>query len=80
MSVLFINQEPTRTVGQDQLESFRTAMDSALKNPYTVLLKPGKIPFGLLSQSDKIPRVKILETETFEHTFGIYSLLSSTYI
>eukprot|EP00026_Physarum_polycephalum_P004184 Phypoly_transcript_04201.p1 GENE.Phypoly_transcript_04201~~Phypoly_transcript_04201.p1 ORF type:complete len:741 (-),score=241.72 Phypoly_transcript_04201:18-1958(-) len=61
---------PTRTVGQDQLDTFRTAMSSAIKNPYTVLLKPGRIPFGLLSESEKTSRVKILETESYDQTFG----------
>lgn len=61
---------PTRTVGQDQLTSFRDAMNSAIKNPYTVLLKPGKIPFGLLAESEKTSRVKILETESYSDAFG----------
>lgn len=64
--------DPTRTVGQDQLNNFREAMSSAIKNPYTVLLKPGKIPFGLLSESEKPNRVKILETESYQDAFGIY--------
>lgn len=61
-------------MGQDQLDTFRTAMNNAIKNPYTVLLKPGRIPFGLLSESDKTSRVKILETETYEQTFGTPTL------
>jgi len=61
---------PTRTVGQDQLTNFREAMSSAIKNPYTVLLKPGRIPFGLLSESEKTNRVKILDTETYDQAFG----------
>lgn len=61
---------PTRTVGQDQLDTFRTAMSNAIKNPYTVLLKPGRIPFGLLSEPEKASRVKILETESYDQTFG----------
>lgn len=64
---------PTRTVGQDQLDNFRSAMSNAIKNPYTVLLKPGKIPFGLLSESDKPNRVKILETESYDQAFGTFS-------
>jgi len=60
----------TRVVGQDQLEKFRTAMTNTVANPYTVLLRPGKIPFGLLSETAKVPRVKILETESFQSSFG----------
>jgi len=67
---------PSRTVSQDQLDTFRTAVSSAIKNPYTVLLKPGRIPFGLLSESDKTSRVKILDTERFDQTFGTNSFYS----
>lgn len=70
---IYINMSlaPTRTVGQVQLEKFRTAMTSVIKNPYSVLLKPGKIPFGLITEPDKESRVKILETESYADAFGM---------
>ena len=61
------------TVGQKQLEKFREEMEKSTNNPRSVLLKYQKVPWGLLSNDsrpDDAPAPNLLQTETYESTFG----------
>ncbi|KAG7711991.1 hypothetical protein KL930_004072 [Ogataea haglerorum] len=62
----------TRVIAQDALTHFREAMGNKKDDSYTVLLKRNKLPMSLLDEKDtnESPSARILETESFEHTFG----------
>ncbi|KAG7895427.1 hypothetical protein KL925_000137 [Ogataea polymorpha] len=62
----------TRVIAQDALTHFREAMGDKKDDSYTVLLKRNKLPMSLLDEKDtsESPSARILETESFEHTFG----------
>ncbi|GAM20615.1 hypothetical protein SAMD00019534_037900, partial [Acytostelium subglobosum LB1] len=60
----------TRSVGQDQLESFRQEMNNTVDNPFKVLLKANTLPLGLLKDSTKKTQMNLLTTESFDQTFG----------
>ncbi|KAH3745619.1 Nucleolar GTP-binding protein 2 [Pelomyxa schiedti] len=58
------------TVGQTELTTFRDELQKATNNPYTVLLKSRKLPWGLLSTEEKEATPHILDVESYAHTFG----------
>eukprot|EP00249_Psilotum_nudum_P018209 c26693_g1_i1 orf=82-1917(+) len=60
----------TRVVNQKELEKFREEMRTRISDSYTVILKERKLPFSLLNDHQKQSRVHLLDTETFEDTFG----------
>lgn len=62
----------TRVIAQDALSHFRDAMGDKQHDTYSVLLKRNKLPMSLLDEKDtsESPSAKILETETYAHTFG----------
>ncbi|KAI9214558.1 hypothetical protein DS838_000508 [Geotrichum bryndzae] len=60
----------TRVIAQDALNHFREALGTTQKDSYQVLLRRNKLPMSLLEENTKIPSVNIVETESFEHTFG----------
>ncbi|KAG2237753.1 NUC091 domain-containing protein [Thamnidium elegans] len=60
----------TRVIGQKALEDFRESLSAKVDDPYQVLLKQNKLPMSLLQDSEKHTRMHILETDTFENTFG----------
>ncbi|CDR39697.1 CYFA0S03e06216g1_1 [Cyberlindnera fabianii] len=62
----------TRVISQDALTHFREALGEKQTDSYQVLLRRNKLPMSLLEEKDSTesPTSKILETETFEHTFG----------
>jgi len=60
----------TRVVGQDALQKFQQELGKVMKNPYDVVMKPTKLPITLLNETRKHQRVHILDTESFESTFG----------
>ncbi|SCU92531.1 LAME_0F00364g1_1 [Lachancea meyersii CBS 8951] len=62
----------TRVISQDALSHFREALGDTEKNNYQVLLRRNKLPMSLLDEKDtqESPQAKILETESFEQTFG----------
>eukprot|EP01105_Mastigella_eilhardi_P021471 TRINITY_DN5199_c0_g1_i1.p1 TRINITY_DN5199_c0_g1~~TRINITY_DN5199_c0_g1_i1.p1 ORF type:complete len:921 (-),score=296.33 TRINITY_DN5199_c0_g1_i1:50-2752(-) len=63
------------TVGQKQLETFQEELDKAQKNPFTVLLKYQKVPWGLLASSkQQEANPHLLDVETYDNTFGPKSL------
>jgi nuclear GTP-binding protein len=52
------------------LNQFREKLNASVKNPYQVILHQNKVPYSLINDESKEKRVKILETESFEDTFG----------
>ncbi|CCK69767.1 putative GTPase NOG2 KNAG_0D00150 [Huiozyma naganishii CBS 8797] len=62
----------TRVISQDALTHFRDSLGATEKDTYQVLLRRNKLPMSLLDEKDttESPKAKILETESFEHTFG----------
>ncbi|XP_072103071.1 nucleolar GTP-binding protein 2 [Mobula birostris] len=62
----------TRVIKQSSLQQFQEEMGSVMKDPYRVVLKQTQLPMSLLN--DRITphnsKVHILDTETFETTFG----------
>ncbi|OCT94829.1 hypothetical protein XELAEV_18012510mg [Xenopus laevis] len=62
----------TRVIKQSSLQKFQDEMDSVRKDPYRVVMKQTKLPMSLLHDRVKPhnSKVHILDTETFETTFG----------
>ena len=62
----------TRVISQDALQHFRDALGETQRDSYQVLLKRNKLPMSLLEEKDTVesPKARILETESYEHTFG----------
>lgn len=62
----------TRVISQDALQHFRDALGETQKDSYQVLLRRNKLPMSLLDEKDSTesPTARIVETESFEHTFG----------
>uniref|UniRef100_A0A5F8H6H1 Nucleolar GTP-binding protein 2 n=1 Tax=Monodelphis domestica TaxID=13616 RepID=A0A5F8H6H1_MONDO len=62
----------TRVIKQSSLQKFQEEMEKVMKDPYQVVMKQSKLPMSLLH--DRIQphhsKVHILDTETFETTFG----------
>jgi nuclear GTP-binding protein len=62
----------TRVIKQSSLQKFQEEMDKVMKDPYKVVMKRSKLPMSLLH--DRIQphnsKVHILDTESFETTFG----------
>lgn len=50
--------------------NFQEEIGKAVKNPYDVVMKPTTLPITLLNEKAKFQRVHLLDTETFESTFG----------
>ncbi|CEF66406.1 Nuclear GTP binding protein [Strongyloides ratti] len=64
----------TRVIGQEQLQTFQANMGKVIKDPFQVVMKQTKLPVTLLQEKSKQQRVHILDTESFEYTFGKKSL------
>lgn len=60
----------TRVVGQEQLQKFQENLGKALQDPFQVVMRQTKLPISLLTEKAKQQRVHILDTESFEYTFG----------
>ncbi|XP_014674186.1 PREDICTED: nucleolar GTP-binding protein 2-like isoform X2 [Priapulus caudatus] len=60
----------TRVVTQKALQTFQDEMGKVVKDPYRVVMKQTKLPITLLNETAKNARVHILDTESFETTFG----------
>uniref|UniRef100_G3TLD5 Nucleolar GTP-binding protein 2 n=1 Tax=Loxodonta africana TaxID=9785 RepID=G3TLD5_LOXAF len=62
----------TRVIKQSSLQKFQEEMDTVMRDPYKVVMKQSKLPMSLLH--DRIrphnSKVHILDTESFETTFG----------
>ena len=60
----------TRTISQNDLDSFRENMTVKAADPYSVVLRRQKIPMSLLKDSQKVASMNLLETESFDTVFG----------
>eukprot|EP01083_Nonionella_stella_P115333 341817_1 len=61
----------TKIISQKQLQLFRSEMSKSVRDPYQVVLKSKKLPYGLLDTDTKqTNRMKLLQVESFEDTFG----------
>ena len=60
----------TKVIGQTALQKFQDEMKKAEKDPYQVVMRKTGLPVTLLNEKAKHQRVHILETESFENTFG----------
>ncbi|CAA9999969.1 unnamed protein product [Nesidiocoris tenuis] len=60
----------SRVIGQNALQKFQEEIGKAVKNPYDVVMKPTSLPITLLNETSKFQRVHLLDTESFESTFG----------
>ncbi|NXW63657.1 NOG2 protein, partial [Eurystomus gularis] len=62
----------TRVIKQSSLQKFQEEMENVMKDPYKVIMKQRKLPMSLFYDRIKphTSRVHILDTETFETTFG----------
>ncbi|NXH18545.1 NOG2 protein, partial [Bucco capensis] len=62
----------TRVIKQSSLQKFQEEMENVMKDPYRVVMKQRKLPMSLFYDRIKphTSRVHILDTETFESTFG----------
>ncbi|NXI47964.1 NOG2 protein, partial [Galbula dea] len=62
----------TRVIKQSSLQKFQEEMENVMKDPYRVVMKQKKLPMSLFHDRIKphTSRVHILDTETFETTFG----------
>lgn len=57
-------------VGQSALQKFQEELGKAIKDPYQVVMRQTKLPVSLLNEASKFARVHLLETQSFESTFG----------
>uniref|UniRef100_A0A6V7LAN1 Nucleolar GTP-binding protein 2 n=1 Tax=Bracon brevicornis TaxID=1563983 RepID=A0A6V7LAN1_9HYME len=60
----------SRVISQNALQKFQNELGAAMKNPYEVVMKPTQLPVTLLEQKAVQARVHLLDTESFETTFG----------
>lgn len=60
----------TRVVAQKDLETFRDEIDRASSDPYSILLRASRVPYGLLSDPKRQATMNLLTAETFSETFG----------
>ncbi|XP_066273354.1 uncharacterized protein [Branchiostoma lanceolatum] len=60
----------TRVVTQNALQTFQDEMGKVVKDPYQVVMRQSKLPLSLLHDRAKTARVHLLDTESFETTFG----------
>jgi len=60
----------TKVITQNALQTFQDEMGKAIANPYKVVMKASQLPLSLLNDRQKTARVHLLDTETFENTFG----------
>ena len=61
----------TKVISQKQLQLFKQEMSKNVKDPFTIVLKHKKLPYGLLeTNSRKANRMNLLQVESYESTFG----------
>ncbi|CAG9806285.1 unnamed protein product [Chironomus riparius] len=64
----------SRVISQSALQKFQDEMGKVMKDPYQVVMKPTNLPITLLNETAKYQRVHLLDTQSFETTFGSKSL------
>ncbi|KAL4228405.1 Nucleolar GTP-binding protein 2 [Mactra antiquata] len=60
----------TRVISQNALQTFQDEMTKVKKDPYKLVMRQTKLPISLLNETAKNARVHVLDTESFESTFG----------
>lgn len=60
----------TRVIGQNALQRFQEELGKARNDPYQLVMSKTKLPVTLLNEKAKHSQVHILQTESFENTFG----------
>ncbi|XP_067679887.1 nucleolar GTP-binding protein 2-like [Haliotis asinina] len=60
----------TRVVTQTALQTFQNEMAKVKRDPYKVVMQQTKLPITLLNEAAKHARVHLLDTESFQSTFG----------
>lgn len=60
----------SRVISQNALQKFQDEMGKVMKDSYKVVMKPTNLPITLLNESAKYQRVHVLDTESFDTTFG----------
>lgn len=60
----------TKVISQTALQTFQEEMGKAMKNPYKVVMQQSKLPLSLLNDRKATNRVHLLDTESFQNTFG----------
>nr|XP_014100676.1 nucleolar GTP-binding protein 2 [Bactrocera oleae] len=60
----------SRVISQNALQKFQDEIGKAVKDPYQVIMKPSQLPITLLNETSKYKRVHLLDTESFDTTFG----------
>lgn len=60
----------SRVISQNALQKFQDEFGAAVKNPYQVVMRPTNLPISLLNEKAKNARVHLLDTESFDQTFG----------
>ncbi|XP_015522433.1 nucleolar GTP-binding protein 2 [Neodiprion lecontei] len=60
----------SRVVSQNALQQFQSALGTAMKDPYQVVMKQTRLPVTLLQQKAANARVHLLDTESFQNVFG----------
>ncbi|XP_052805037.1 uncharacterized protein LOC128234675 [Mya arenaria] len=60
----------TRVITQNALQTFQEEMTKVKKDPYKFVMRQTKLPISLLNEKGKQARVHVLDTESFESTFG----------
>ncbi|KAK2179611.1 hypothetical protein NP493_480g03038 [Ridgeia piscesae] len=60
----------TRVITQTALQTFQEEMGKVMKDPYKVIMRQTKLPISLLNETAKNAKVHILDTESFDNTFG----------
>ncbi|EDV54933.1 nucleolar GTP-binding protein 2 [Drosophila erecta] len=60
----------SRVISQTALQKFQDEIGKAVKDPYQVIMKPSQLPVTLLNEAAKYKRVHLLDTESFDSTFG----------
>ncbi|XP_012560955.2 uncharacterized protein LOC100211559 isoform X1 [Hydra vulgaris] len=60
----------TKVISQTALQKFQEEMGKAMSNPYKVIMKKTQLPLSLLDDRKKTARVHLLDTDSFDNTFG----------
>eukprot|EP00917_Polyrhabdina_sp_WS-2016_P017654 GHVP01038163.1.p1 GENE.GHVP01038163.1~~GHVP01038163.1.p1 ORF type:complete len:460 (-),score=94.72 GHVP01038163.1:969-2348(-) len=60
----------TRTIGQEELQSFREELKKTTLEPYKVLVQQKKLPLSLLKEPKSRPVASLTATEPFAGVFG----------
>ncbi|XP_046565803.1 nucleolar GTP-binding protein 2-like [Haliotis rubra] len=60
----------TRVVTQTALQTFQDEMAKVKRDPYKIVMQQTKLPITLLNEAAKHARVHLLDTESFQSTFG----------